>query len=1492
MVSMDKREDVFSAFHPLVKDWFLSRYGSPTDVQRRAWPFIAGGNHCLITAPTGSGKTLTAFLYAVNQIITGAWPRGNVRVLYVSPLKALNNDIGRNLMDPLDELSREFRSAGCAFPEIGVMTRSGDTAQDERRRMLRKPPEILITTPESLNILLTSKKGRGLFTGIATVILDEIHALAGTKRGTHLITAVDRLVPLTGEFQRIALSATVKPLGRIAEFIGGYRVAGDCHYEKRPVTIIEAANEKEYQVRVSFPGEARDHLKGNTWWPALTRAIRGIIMSNESTLVFCNTRRMVEKVTRFINENETREIAYSHHGALSREIRLVVEQRMKRGELKAIAATGTLELGIDIGKCDQVVLVQTPNTVSSALQKVGRSGHGIGRVSIGTFLPIHGRDFISAAVMARAVIDGDIEDVRPVENPLDVLAQVLLSMISAEQWDVDNLYTFLLATWPYHNLQRRHFDLVMAMLEGRYAGARLKELKPRISLDRIDNTVSAGEGLRYHLYLSGGTIPDRGYFNLRVKDTKAKIGELDEEFVWERSVGETFTMGTQAWRIDAITHNDVEVIPARSKPGIIPFWKADEVNHDFHFAEKTALFLEEAEFRMGEESWMEHLSEHYRMDQNASLELAEFLQLQKKITGASLPHRHHLVVEYCEDPMRTSKEKQVVLHTLWGGAVNTPFAMALAQAWEEAHDYRMEIFNDNNAVMLILPHEFSAAQLFELVTADTLEKLVHRRLGKSGLFGARFRENAARALLLPRSGFHRRTPLWLNRLKSKQLLDAVSKFEDFPIILETWRSCLNDEFDLENLKMLLDEIGRGEIRMSESYTVQASPFASGLVWRQTNKYMYDDDTPLTSGGSRFRESLIREISAASHLRPLVPQSIVDELTEKLQRTAPGYSPGNARELVDWVKERLLIPRHEWDILVQAIKRDHGIEEGTLFEDIASRVIRVTLPGAAEISVCAVESVPVLAKAFNFSLDDAVFTDLLTGNECRDTVATALGRITGHGHEKISPDEAGPDTDDLLRQWISFYGPLDREYITRYTGLDESVLNLSLSRLLDDEEIVIDFLREKTVSEEVCCRDNLEMLLRIIRRSRKVEFQARDAEDLQEFLFRFQRFGAGNGSLDGLTLVLDRLLGYPAPAAAWEEYILPARLEPYFCSWLDSLMQTSDLCWYGCGREKLTFTFNEDLELLRGEASPAVNEDNAAVLMPDRRGRYAFFDIVKHAGGASQDVARRLWDLAWQGAAANDTFETVRKGLLNGFEAVNYSREASRPRRGDFNRWKSSRPLPGNWYAFETPHGDYDAMELAELGKERVRLLLRRYGILFRELLERELPVLQWGPVFRTLRIMELSGEIVPGYFFTGIPGLQFMSHEGFRFLTGDDCGESIYWLNAADPASLCGIKLEGIKEPFPPRMRSTFLVFRGKKMIMILKRNGREVEIKCPDDDPLLQQYLAIFRVLMERDFNPVKKMSVELINGVKAVESAYRESFRRFGFMDDGITLTLRRKY
>ena len=1504
--------DALSVFHPLIRRWFAAAVGEPTEIQALAWPRVAAGEHVLISAPTGSGKTLTAFLWALHQLFTGAWTSGRVRVLYVSPLRALNTDIERNLTRPLQELSQRFLAAGEEAPAIRVMTRSGDTPPSQRQRMLRRPPEILITTPESLNILLTSKGGRTLLTSLETVILDEIHAVAASKRGTHLITAVDRLVPLSGEFQRVALSATVRPMATIADFVGGWqlrRTEGGLSYRKRRVARVRSSAAKTYDVRVRHPGGAAGlEVEDEALWQQLVGDFQQVIQRNRSTLLFANSRRMTEKVTRLINDGAGEELAYSHHGSLSREVRAVVEKRLKAGELKAIVATNSLELGIDVGALDEVVLIQSPRAISSAIQRVGRAGHGVGEVSRGVFYPTHGRDFLDAAIVARSILDQDIESVTPIAAPLDVLAQVILSMVVSEAWNVDELYAVLRTSYPYRHLKRRQLDLVVDMLTGRYAESRIRDLRPRASLDRIDNTLVARRGVARILYMSGGTIADRGYFALRLEDSMAKLGELDEEFVWERSPGDTFTLGAQSWQIRRVTHNDVLVRPARRGSAMAPFWRADAQDRGFFLSQKIARFLQRFEERLNDPELVVELRRDYRLEAAAAAELVGFLASQKAATG-ELPHARRLLIEHCSGsgqggggPADDGREA-VIVHTFWGGTVNRPLVIALQAAWEERYDEPIEVFQDDDCLLLRLPRGFDARQALSLVDPDRVETLLRRRLEQTGFFGARFRVNASTALLLPRSGFRNRTPLWMHRQRSKKLLEAVSPFGDFPVLVETWRTCLQDEFDLESLKRVLGEVEAGEIAVSEVRTRSPSPFAANLIWQHTNHYMYADDSPASTRVSNLRHDLLKELVFQSHLRPRLPRRLVEQFRDKVQRTSAGYAPHPGNDLLDWIRERLLIPAGEWRRLLRAVTRDHAVEESEALAGIEERAALLQLPGAAAECVVALDAVARICRVLGLGAADLRLA-AVHGGELGSQQRQDLARLLAAAEPAAGGDgeEAAGSTAlaDLVAEWLRFQGPCEPDLLRRVLGLGATRLRRVTETLQESQQLVVDQLVEGSAALEICDAENLETLLRWLRTAQRPSFEALPAASLPLFLATHQGLAERGDGIEGLQERLEKLFGYAAPAAVWEADILPARLDPYYPSWLDSLMQETELAWFGCGNARLAFALAADLELFVDvdaavdpaadpAADPAVDPDAAGgpagppdaleTLFPGRRGKAELSELSERTGRSAAEVSETLWRLAWSGAVSNDAYLAVRKGVENRFQAPEVRHPRGRPRsrrRAALDRWQASRPGFGHWFVLDRPAPPQDALEKEELAKDRIRVLLQRYGMLCRELLARELASLQWSRVFRTLRLMELSGEVLAGHFFAGIRGLQFISHAALRTLRRGLPEDSIYWLSAVDPASLAGVDIEGLKGTLPSRLASNHLVYHGSRLVMVSKRRGRELDLRCRPDHPHLEDYLEVLKVGLTRDVQPMSAIDVETINGEAAAASPFRGPLSR----------------
>ena len=1085
--------------------------------------------------------------------------------------------------------------------------------------------------------------------------------------------------------------------------------------------------------------------------------------------------------------------------------------------------------------------------------------------------------------MVKMVEEKDVEEICPVKNPLDVLAQILISMLGIQSWNTDDLYQFIRTSYPYRTLRIEEFRSVLDMLAGRYRDSRIRELKPRITIDSVTNIAKARDGALQLIYMNGGTIPDRGYFKLRLQGSFATVGELDEEFVWERRVGDTFTFGTQNWRITAIDHQKVEVIPWRGPVKSSPFWKAEGVNKSFHFMNCLASALELWNDDLDGDTLVQSLSRSNGMEEKTAELLVDFLREQREATGTNLPHRHHLLIEHTFDPSTGRDLQQVFIHTLWGNRINYPFGLAIAALWERDH-FPIEVISDNESILLYLPHDeiydsetseefaLQVTDLLSHIRGDTLEELIKAKLDNSGYFGARFRENAGRALLLTRSQIGKRVPLWLNRLKSKKLLVSVSSYRNFPILLETWRTCIQDEFDLPNLETLLEEIGTGEIKMSEVRTTAPSPFASGSLWRSTDKHMYADDTPIIGGPGAMDSSILHEAVFTPHIRPELKKQLVCEFQEKLKRTASGYAPRASSDLIDWVTERIFIADREWDLLISAVSRDTEDETASeIFRTSSARLLRVRLPGASLSGVVSVDSLKRLMRTLQISLDSIDLIPLYENQNVGSVVELV----------DVEQERSEDELESLVAQWISYYGPVKPAYVSSCLGLSEGILTDILEVLIENRQVVLDFLTEGATSPEICDAENLERILSYSRRSARISLEALPGEKLQLFLAETQRLTKPGGGSEDLKRAINLLFGFPARAALWEEAILPARLGGYQTAFLDELLMHTDLIWVGCGDRRLSFCFFDDVELFQ-ETETQIRSEMQDIFS-DNRGRYTFWDLHERAVLSSETLTQYLWEGVWNGGIRCDSYSAVRTGILQGFAAPEQQNpDARRKRRSlGFAQWKASRPLGGNWYLAKTEVPG-DLIEEQEMIKDRVRILLRRYGVLFRDLLKHETPNLRWSTVFRTLRIMELAGEIVGGYFFSGITGIQFASHEAIRRLREPLAEDSVYWMNAADPASLCGMEIEGVKSALPERYHSTWMVFHGSKLVLVSKKRGSELQFLIEPENPHISRYLEVFSAQLARSFNPVKSLKVTLVNGAAPGDSRYRTVLEQNGFREE----------
>src|SRR5947208_1718078 len=855
--------DPLAAFSPSTRAWFEGAFDAPTPAQALGWPAIASGGHTLIQAPTGSGKTLAAFLYGIDRL--NATPGIGLRLLYVSPLKALNYDIERNLRGPLAGLRSELR--------VGV--RTGDTPAKERAAMLREPPDILITTPESLFLLLTSR-ARETLRGVETLILDEVHAVAGTKRGAHLSLSVERLQRLAAApVQRIALSATQRPLDEIGRFVSG----------ARPIRLVDAGRAKQLDLRVVVPLEdmtVPEEGSYNSIWPSIYPELLRLVQEHRSTILFVNNRRLAERPALRLNELAEKEIARAHHGSLAREQRVEIEELLKAGEIPCLVATSSLELGIDMGAVDLVLQVESPKSVARGLQRIGRAGHELGAVSKGRIFPKFRADLLESAVVAKRMLEGAIEETVIPRNPLDVLAQQIVAVAAEEEISVDELHELVRGAYPFADLSRTQLENVLDMLAGRYPSDEFAEPRPRIVWDRTAGVIRGREGVRRLAVTNAGTIPDRGLFGVHLVDGGGRVGELDEEMVYEARAGQTFLLGASTWRIEEITRDRVLVSPAPGVPGAVPFWKGEGVGRPYELGEAIGRASREL-VALSHKPAVERLTRDHSLDERAAENLLTFLHEQLGATGA-VPSDRTVVIERFRDEIG---DWRVCILSPFGARVHAPWALALGARLRESLGIEVHSLWSDDGIALHLPDSDAPPPTDDVLLGDDeVEDLVVQELGASALFGARFRENAARALLIPRRRPGERTPLWQQRLKAQGLLQVARRYGSFPVILETYRECLQDVFDLPSLKRLLHGLRTRELDLVDVETASASPYSASLLFDYIATYMYEDDTPPAERRAQalsLDRGLLRELLGQEELRDLLDRDALEQMERDLQR---------------------------------------------------------------------------------------------------------------------------------------------------------------------------------------------------------------------------------------------------------------------------------------------------------------------------------------------------------------------------------------------------------------------------------------------------------------------------------------------------------------------------------------------------------------------------------------------------------------------------------
>ena len=1432
--------DALASLSPATRAWFERAFTAPTPAQELGWPAIATGAHVLVQAPTGSGKTLAAFLQGIDRL--NETPGEGLRLLYVSPLKALNYDVERNLRGPLAGLGSQL--------SVGV--RTGDTPQRDRQRMLRKPPDVLITTPESLFLLLTSQ-GREMLRTVETLIIDEVHAVAGTKRGAHLAVSLERLERVVEKpFQRIGLSATQRPLAEIGRFVAG---------TGREITLVDAGQSKELDLEVVIPVEdmrelnARNQLSqpvvqdgvemdsgyeanARSIWPSIYPALLELVRAHRSTIVFVNNRRLAERLALRINElaeadaegavaHEGGAVARAHHGSLAREQRVLIEEDLKAGRIPCLVATSSLELGIDMGAVDLVVQVESPKSVARGLQRVGRAGHELGAVSKGRIFPKFRADLLECAVVAKAMREGAIEETAIPRNPLDVLAQQIVAICADDEIAVDELHALVCGAHPFAELPRTQLDNVLDMLAGRYPSDEFAELRPRIVWDRTAGVIRGRTGARRLAVTNAGTIPDRGMYGVFQVGDGGRVGELDEEMVYEAREGQTFMLGASTWRIEEITRDRVLVTPAPGVPGAVPFWKGEGVGRPYELGARIGAASRELA-ALSDAKATKRLRETYHLDELASKNLLVFLREQER--SSALPTDRTVVVERFRDEIG---DWRVCILTPFGGRVHAPWSMALAARLRDTLSVEAQSLWSDDGIALHLPDADAPPALADmLVEPDELENLVVQEVGRSALFGSRFRENAARALLIPRRRPGQRTPLWQQRLKAQSLLEVARPYGSFPIILETYRECLQDVFDLPALRGILRGLQSRELDLVEVETASASPMAASLLFDYVATYMYADDTPAAERRAQalsLDRELLRELLGQEELRDLIDPGALADVEASLRRV-----PRNADELHD------------------LLRRVGDLRDGELDPGFAETLVRERRAFRGRVG--GVEAV-IAAE------DGGLYRD-------------AFGVMPPGGLPEAFLEPVDDPLERVLLRYARAHGPFTTGEVAARYALDPEAVESLLAVLETRDLLVRGELRPGGVEREWCDPD----VLRRIRRASLAVLRREVEPAEQATLGRFLPSWHGIDRRATLREAIVPLQGLALPVSLWEEELLPRRVPGYQAAELDQLCASGEVVWVGAGLDRVALYYREDAPLL---GAPTTGEPLTGPVHDAIRaalGRSAEFwpGLLAAIDLEAAEALPVLWELVWAGEVTNDAWAPLRAKRRYGVPSVE-----RRPRRFSRTRGSAQVATAGRW---SLTGRLFDTGGAASGGDRRAlaELVLERQGIVTRDGVRAEGVPGGYGAVYGELKALETVGACRRGYFVEGLGGAQFAlpgAVERLRELRGAGDGEPLV-LAAADPAQPYGGVLPWPKRAAAraARVAGAHVVLLGGEAALYVERGGRSLLPLREPDEEWLRPALAALVAWVRGDRG--RRLSVERFDGRPVVESEVLSLLVEAGFL------------
>jgi ATP-dependent Lhr-like helicase len=1527
--------DPLARFSAPTRTWFGAAFAEPTPAQVGAWDAIGAGRHALVVAPTGSGKTLSAFLWSLDRLLSTDPPddkRHRCRVLYISPLKALGVDVERNLRAPLTGIRHTADRLGAPVPEVSVGVRSGDTPAADRRKLTTSPPDILITTPESLFLMLTSQARESL-RGVETVIVDEVHAVAGTKRGAHLAVSLERLDALLAKpAQRIGLSATVRPLDEVARFLGG----------TAPVEIVAPPSAKEWDLEVVVPVEdmtspggdydedSDDPQRTQSIWPHVEERVVDLIEQHRSTIVFANSRRLAERLTARLNEIASDRasegdfetprpsapqskgfetglrpssttgvpaqvmaqsgqsegapaiIAKAHHGSVSKEQRALIEDDLKRGRLPCVVATSSLELGIDMGAVDLVIQIESPPSVASALQRVGRAGHQVGEVSRGVLFPKHRGDLAQTAVAVERMRTGAIESLRVPTNPLDVLAQQVVATTALEAWQVDDLFELVKRSAPFAQLPRSAYDATLDLLSGRYPSDEFAELRPRVVWDRVTGTITGRPGSQRLAVTSGGTIPDRGLFGVFLVGGEGpgrRVGELDEEMVYESRVGDIFALGATSWRIEDITHDRVLVTPAPGIPGRLPFWKGDTLGRPAELGKAIGAFTRELGALPRERA--EERARADGLDEFAAANLVGYLHEQLEATNL-LPSDQTLVVERFRDELG---DWRLVVHSPYGVPVHAPWALAINARLRERYGVDGQAVASDDGIVIRIPDTDAEPPAGDIIVfePDEIDALVTQEVGGSALFASRFRECAARALLLPRRDPGRRSPLWQQRQRSAALLEVAVQYPSFPIVLEAVRECLQDVYDLPSLTALMRGIDRREVQVVDVVTHTPSPFAGTLLFGYVAQFMYEGDSPIAerrAAALALDQGLLAELLGRAELRELLDPEVLAEVEAELQRLAPDRRARDAEGVADLL--RLLGPQSTAEVTARSV--DGADTDGWLTSLSQSRrVVEVRMSGEARWT--AVEDV----------------------GRLRD----GLGVPVPPGTPDVFAEPVEDPLADLVARYARTHGPFTVDDVATRLGLGAAVVRHTLQRLATQGRVLDGEFRPAGSGTEWCDAEVLRKLRRRSLARLRQEIEPVEPESLGRFLAAWQHVSTTRGGLrgvDGVLSVIDQLAGCAVPASALEPLVLGARVRDYEPSYLDELTASGEVIWAGHaplpGADGwVSLHLADQAPLTLPDHQPFEHSElHQAVLDALAPGGAWFFRQLAQAVGSTDDAALSgaLWELVWAGRISNDTLTPLRALTRGGTPAHRSKRPPPRVRMSSTTGGRARMPArtgppetAGRWALL--PELDTDPTRRAHATAER---LLERHGVVTRGAVVSERVAGGFAAVYKVLSAFEDSGRCRRGYFVAGLGAAQFGTAGSVDRLrtfseVPTDAKPSAIALAATDPANPYGAALpwpqnaEGGHRP--GRKAGAIVVLVDGVLTLYVERGGRTL-LTWTDDVDLLTPAAASLADAVRR--GSLGKLTVEKADGAQLLGSGstpLRDALQAAGFVATPKGLRLR---